>query len=110
MLIVLNGFSGGDLAGEAAVTRNRFGLGVAYYLATRPDPPSMSALLAEVCRLAGVQATADVPTGVEAVRRQGGEGSFLFLLNHNDAEVEVMAGAESIRLGPRDVAVVRESP
>jgi beta-galactosidase len=101
-------FGGGELDGRPAVTVNRFGRGTVYYLATRPDSTSMAALLAEVCRLAGVEATASVPTGVEAVRRHGDDGSLLFLLNHNDGVVQVTAGGESIRLGPRDVAVVRE--
>ena len=103
-------FSGRDLDGRPAVTVNRFGRGTAYYLATRPDPASMSALLVEVCLQSGIEATAAVPAGVEAVRRHGRGGSFLFLLNHNDSVVQVPAGAESVRLGPRDVVVLRESP
>jgi beta-galactosidase len=46
----------------------------------------MSALLREVCAGAGVRAAvADLPPGVEAVRR----GEVLFLLNHGEQPVEV---------------------
>jgi len=102
-------FSSGGLQGQPAVTRHRFGRGTAYYLATRPDGASMASILAEACRGAGVEAVASVPAGVEAVRRQGDDGSFLFLLNHADAGVEVPVGGQRVSLGPRDVAVVRET-
>jgi beta-galactosidase len=36
-----------------------------------------------------VPAAAEVPAGVEAVRRHGDGASWLFLLNHTDAAVEV---------------------
>jgi beta-galactosidase len=101
-------FSGGRLDGQPAVTSNRFGQGVAYYLATRPDPRSMARLLKDACAVAGVEAVAKVPEGVETVRRAGDGGSFLFLLNHRDADAEVTLREQLIRIGPRDVAVVRE--
>jgi beta-galactosidase len=34
----------------------------------------------------------EVPTGVEVVRRQGTDRSFLFVLNHGDAEARVSVG------------------
>jgi len=101
-------FASGDLRGQPAVTRHRFGRGAAYYIATRPDRAAMASLLVEACWLAGVEATARVPAGVEAVRRHGDDGSFLFLLNHADAGLEVTVSGRSVRLGPREVAVVRE--
>jgi len=101
-------FAGGDLRGQPAVTRHRFGRGAAYYIATRPDRVVMASLLVEACRLAGVEATASVPAGVEAVRRHGDDGSFLFLLNRTDAGLEVTVSGRSVRLGPGEVAVVRE--
>ena len=101
-------FTGGRLDGQPAITRNRFGQGAAYYLATRPDARSMARLLKDACAVAGVEVTAEVPQGVEAVRRAGGGGSFLFLLNHRDADAEVVTGKQAVRIGPRGVAVVRE--
>ena len=100
-------FGGGAVDGRPAVTRNRFGRGTATYLATRPDPRSMAMILGEACRLAGVEPTASVRAGVEAVRREGSGGSFLFLLNHTDSEVEVALNGGPVRLAPRDVSVIR---
>jgi beta-galactosidase len=72
-----------------AVTRNVFGEGAAYYLGTRPEELYTKSLLQRVYEEAGVKPTADVPPGVDAVRRKTEDASFLFLLNHNKEAVEV---------------------
>ncbi len=76
-----------------AVTRHAYGDGAAFYLATRPDPTTMTSLLARAAREARVAPAAVVPAGVEVVRR----GDRLFVLNHTDEAVdlqgtEVLAG------------------
>jgi beta-galactosidase len=109
-------FTGGPLDGRPAVLRHAFGAGVAWYVATAPDPPTLAGLLRRVWTEAGVVAAASVPPGVEAVRRAG----LLFLLNHRPDEVEVPASGVDLlsgrpvadgwlRLGPREVAVVSEA-
>jgi beta-galactosidase len=119
---VLATFAGGDLDGRPAVTRHSFGKGHATYLGTRLDPASMEALLRQAWLDAGVAPELAAPPGVEAVRRRTAEGgSILFLLNHRDETVTVVApagsrdllkgspvGADGVRLGPRDVAVLDE--
>ena len=45
---------------------------------------------------------ADVPEGVEAVRRAGPDGSFLFLVNHTDADVEVRVRGADLLEGAGD--------
>jgi beta-galactosidase len=108
-------------AGTPAVTRNTFGEGAAYYLGTRPEQRYTKSLLQRVCEEAGVRPTADVPPGVDAVRRKTEDASFLFLLNHNNEAVEVrlpnpggdlLAGTEhdtNLVLDPLEVAVLKES-
>jgi beta-galactosidase len=109
-------FTGGTLAGEPAVTRNAFGEGSAYYLATRLSAAAMAELLRRVCAECGVSAVAEAPAGVEAVRR----GSLLFVLNHGRGEIEVPipTGAQEllsgsaqhsgrVRLPPRGVAIIQ---
>jgi beta-galactosidase len=76
-------------ADTPAVTRNVFGEGAAYYLGTRPEELYTKSLLQRVYEEAGVKPTADVPPGVDAVRRKTEDASFLFLLNHNKEAVEV---------------------
>jgi beta-galactosidase len=104
-----------------AVTRHRFGSGTAFYVSTRPDAKTMARVLEQARAVAGVEREAEVPSGVEAVRRSGRGKSFLFLLNHRDAAVDVPiqhAGANLVdgtevhpgllRLEARGVAVIRE--
>ena len=77
-------FVGGLLDGLPAITRNTAGDGVAWYVATAPA--DLAAVVDEVLDSAGVAPeVADLPEGVEAVRR----GERLFLLNWNASEVQV---------------------
>ena len=75
-----------------ALTRNSFGKGSAWYVASAVGQdflvPFVSALAAEK----GVQPVAKAPQGVEATRRRKGSDSFLFLLNHNAAAARVDLG------------------
>ena len=117
----LASYTDGFYAGTAAVTRNVYGEGAAYYLGTRPEQRYTKSLLQRVYEEAGVRPTAEVPPGVDAVRRKTEEASFLFLLNHNNETVEVrlpnpgrdlLAGTEhdsNLVLDPLEVAVVKES-
>lgn len=77
-------------AGEPVVTRNAFGSGQAYYLASDLEPDALRAFYAPLCVEAGIEAELpQVLAGVEAVRRvsPGGE-SLLYVLNHNVGAVE----------------------
>ncbi|HEX6520167.1 MAG TPA: beta-galactosidase [Streptosporangiaceae bacterium] len=107
-------FSGGDLAGEPAVTRHAFGAGTAWYLATRPDAATMAAFLDPALDAAGVRPVLDgLPDGVQAARR----GPYLILLNHGSEPREVRlpspmvnaggAAVTSVALGPFGTAIFR---
>jgi beta-galactosidase len=107
-------------AGTPAVTRNVFGEGAAYYLGTRPEEGYTRSLLQRVCQEAGVRPTAEVPPGVDAVRRKTEVASFLFLLNHSQESVvirlpnpgrDLLTGTEydhNLVLAPLEVAVLKE--
>ena len=109
------------LGGRPALTRHSAGSGTVFYLGTKPDPKSMARILDMAFSAAGVTPTADAPKGVEVVRRSARGKSFVFFLNHREVGVDVPiseAGTNLIdgtpvhsglmRLGPRDVAVIRE--
>ncbi|MEU6713360.1 beta-galactosidase [Nonomuraea sp. NPDC046802] len=113
-------FAEGDLAGRPAVLRHRFGNGVAWYVATLPEPEALGELTERVLRDAGIAGALPMsvlPPGLEAVRR----GEVLFLLNHGDgtATVPVPHPAEDlltgtsvtdhVTLAPREVAALREN-
>jgi beta-galactosidase len=82
------------------VTRHRYGAGIAWYVSTRPDDETYQRLLADVARSAGAAPTHPAaPPGVEAVRRRGGAGSWLFLLNHTDRPHRVPATGVELLTG-----------
>ncbi|MFG2133949.1 beta-galactosidase [Streptomyces sp. NPDC048751] len=113
-------YGDGPLAGGPAVTRHTPGAGTAWYLATRPDPATLAALLDRIRDEAGVQPVLAAPQpGVEAVRRSGADADYLFLIDHSGSGAEVPAdGVElltgkavsgSVTVPAGGVAVVREA-
>ena len=119
------------MPGVPAVTRRGLGDadgdgdgtgGAAWYVATRLDPAGADALTGRVLSEAGVEpVVADVPVGVDVTRRRDGERSWLFVVNHTDAEVALdvtghdlvaerdVDGADGpLRVAAGGCAVVRE--
>ena len=112
---------GAEIVAGSGITRHRYGSGTSFYVGTQPDAKTLARVLEMACSAAGVEPVAQVPQGVEAVRRSGHGKTFLFLLNHRDAAVDVrieVAGANLVdgaevhpgllHLEPRGVAVIRE--
>ncbi|SDZ52162.1 beta-galactosidase [Saccharopolyspora shandongensis] len=92
---VVGRFTDGGLAGGAALTRNSFGDGVAWYLGTRLGAEGMRALLDRVVEDSGVSpVVAGLPAGVQAVRR----GGRVFLLNHNVGSVAVSVAGGRVEI------------
>jgi beta-galactosidase len=116
-------FASTELAGRPALTRNRFGAGVAWYLGTRPDSAAMRALTDRIAAAAGITpALPGLPDGVEAVVRHAADGrAYQLLLNHAREAVEVAlprpmvdlitdgGPADRVRLPGRGVAVLRDT-
>lgn len=112
-------YTGGFYAGGPALTRHSFGQGTAYYVGTRPTADALDWLLKRACADAGVSPAYAAPEGVEAIRRQDENTALLYLLNHRDQAVTVTlpepatdlvtgrSVAGSLRLEPRDVAILR---
>ncbi|MEU5784033.1 beta-galactosidase [Micromonospora lupini] len=115
---VLASYTDGPLPGVPALTRRPVGAGAAWYVGTRLDEPATDRLVARLLDEAGVRPAAQAPTGVEVVRRRDGERSWLFAINHTDAEVRLPAHGDELLTGARcageltlpagEVAVVRE--
>ncbi|MCX5333017.1 beta-galactosidase [Streptomyces sp. NBC_00140] len=113
-------FTTGPLADVPAVTRNSFGMGTTWYLATQPDPATLAALLDRIRTEAGVMPVLSTPEGVEAVLRRGADADYLFLINHTGASAEISVSGEATELltgkpvpgvvtvAAGEVAVVRE--
>jgi beta-galactosidase len=78
------------VAGSPAVTRNRAGRGLAYYVGTSLSPDGVSEFLEEVAGQAGVTpAVAQLPAGVEAVTRAAGQQRWTFVINHSPVPAAV---------------------
>ncbi|HEX7301867.1 beta-galactosidase [Lentzea sp.] len=83
----------GELESMPVLLRNDFGAGAAWYVATRPAPDAMRALLAHVAQQAEVSSSPP-PDGVEVVRR----GELLFVLNHRPSPAEVVVDGTFVDL------------
>ncbi len=79
--------------GTPVLTRNRFGAGEAWYVASSPDKPFLFGLIGHLCEQKGIRPLLDTPSGVEASRRIGADGTgYLFILNHNEEAAAVNIG------------------
>ncbi len=77
-------------ANEPAITENRFGAGLAYYVATDLDPAVVRGPLAELCRAKSVTAPLEnAPPGVEVAQRVKDDTALTFVLNHNAAPATI---------------------
>jgi beta-galactosidase GanA len=88
----------------AALTRNRFGRGVGYYVgAIIQEEAFYDALIAELLAAARVRPVVRPPQGVEASVRQGQGKRLLFLINHTEEKktVAVPAGKRDLITGKK---------
>ncbi|WP_432905128.1 beta-galactosidase [Micromonospora matsumotoense] len=115
---VVASYQDGPLPGVPALTRHRVGDGTAWYLATRLDEAATDALVGRLLTEAGVRPPVAAPPGVEVVRRRADDRSWLFVVNHTDAEAtldatgtDLLTGQPcggTLRVPAGEVAVVRE--
>ena len=85
------GIYGSDFyAGEACVTENTYGKGKAYYLGTQPDEAFLKVFIKNICQEEGVHPILETEDGIEVTCRENENGKFYFILNHNQAEKQVI--------------------
>jgi beta-galactosidase len=107
--------------GGPALTRNCFGNGVAWYLATQLEPRFYADFVAHLAAEAAVRPPLAAPAGVQVLLRENERARFLFLLNHTRETVELrdaaLTGRElltetdcagELSLPPRGVAVLEQ--
>ncbi|HEY8473412.1 MAG TPA: beta-galactosidase [Natronosporangium sp.] len=88
----------GPAPGGPAVTRHRFGAGVAWYVSTRLRGAHLDAVLRSAYADAGLTPP-DLPDGLELVRRVGDGASYLIAINHTGDEVSVPARGDELLTG-----------
>lgn len=94
---VLATFGSDFYAGMPALTRNSFGKGLAYYIASDPDPLLLDRLYGELLQQHGIAAPFAAPAGVEIAVRTKNDQPIFFLLNHQASEATVDIG-DAVRL------------
>ncbi|MDD6812726.1 MAG: beta-galactosidase [Lachnospiraceae bacterium] len=83
-------------AGMPALTRNRFGKGTAYYVATRSNADFYRTFIGEICKEAGIRPIINTPDLVEVTRRTNENGTFLFFLNHDSESHDITLNCDGI--------------
>ena len=100
---VLGSYDSAFYAGTPAVTRNAYGQGKAYYLATRPEMDFLRDFYGELVKELSIESALGcrLPEGVEAVTRENEEQRFLFLQNYSDAPIQltIPAGYRALTTG-----------
>lgn len=76
-------------AGMPVITKNVYGEGAAYYVGTSSNEGFYADFIEKLCKEKKVEKEAEVPYGIEAVRRKTEDHEFLFLLNHTEETVDV---------------------
>jgi beta-galactosidase len=93
---VLARFTAGPGAGGPALTRNSYGTGAAYYLATMADAAGRAAVVAHLVDAAGIEPVLPgLPPTVEASTR----GGVITVINHGPDPVEVSLPGGPVTLG-----------
>ena len=94
----LCGYERDFYAGMPAITCNTFGKGKAYYVATRSNAEFYRTFTGQICQEAGIMPVMDTPESVEVTRRINGNGTFLFILNHDTQSHDI-----TLPLGGKDI-------
>jgi beta-galactosidase len=94
-------------ARRAAITRNAFGRGVAYYIGSILDDAGYRTLIADIAAEPGLDAVDDLPAGVELSVRSGNGKRLLFVLNLSKEANEVRLPTRGVRSALTGDAVVQ---
>ncbi len=92
-------------AGEAAVTKNKYGTGTAYYIAARTEKSFLSKLYGEICSSRSIVPIADSFDHNISITQRGGN---IFFMNFSDEYQNVVYKGEKIELAAYDCVVVSD--
>ena len=83
--------------GMPVLTRNSFGKGEAWYVASSPDDAFLAGLVKQLCDSKNIQPVLVTPNGVEATKRVKNGKGYTFVLNHTELEQTVQIGESNMR-------------
>ncbi|GAB6168364.1 beta-galactosidase [Clostridium carnis] len=80
--------------GNAAITKNKFGKGTAYYIASRTEKDFNKEFFNKIIKENSIQKNIDIdlPYGVTVSKRENENKEFLFIQNYSDKKVEINLG------------------
>ncbi|MDL2300997.1 beta-galactosidase [Lachnospiraceae bacterium OttesenSCG-928-D06] len=85
-------------AGMPVLTRNQFGEGYAYYVATQSNEDFYGSFLSEICENLDIQPVLKTPDKVEVTCRERDGMEILYLLNHGEESAEITLPFEATNL------------
>jgi beta-galactosidase len=109
-------YEDGPSAGGAAITRNEYGKGTAWYLSTEFDAETLSSVLGAALAEAGIEVDPTHEADVETVVRSNGTDTFTTYINHGDTDAEIanggfdlLSGADATVVAAGGIAVIRRA-
>ncbi|MHB1490249.1 beta-galactosidase [mine drainage metagenome] len=105
---VVASYVDGPAAGDPAITRNGYGAGVAWYVATALDTEDLRDVMRTAVQEAGAVADGPESDGsIEVVRRAGADRSYVFVINHSERDLEHHVVGHELITGERVVDLLR---
>jgi beta-galactosidase len=77
-------------AGTPAICRNKFGKGEVWYFGTRAETALLDKFATLICSERGIEPVFPAQEGIEAARRVKDGKEFIFVLNHNKQNTDVI--------------------
>lgn len=84
--------------GMPVLTKNSYGKGKAYYVATASSEAFYRAFLRDICEQLSVAPPFPVPEGVELTTRERDGKEWVFVLNHNEEATEIEIPFEAVNI------------
>lgn len=95
--------------GMPVLTKNRFGEGEAWYVASSPENEFLVKLVKQLCYQKGIEPVLETPLGVEATKRTKNGKSYTFVMNHLDEEQIIHVGEQRYKDLLSDEIITLES-
>lgn len=76
------------------ITKNTFGKGDAWYLGSQPDLPFLEKLFKKILDKHQIVCSIEAEDGVEITERHKGDKTYVFVMNHQEAETEIVLGKD----------------
>ncbi len=101
-------YEGRFYSGAAAVTRNSFGKGLAYYMGTVGEKAMYRTLMTEILREQSVPMLTALPRNVEVTTRTGDGGTYRFFFNNQSKGCHFPCNGETVSLRPFEALVMTQ--